>query len=208
MQYIKTVLVSGLLLSLNAHATILYSYQSAPYTNVSNTIDPSLFPSASLSDHATFSFTLAQPLAANLAPATASDNNTIPLSWSISDGSYSDNSTLNSGALKELTFQTDSSGKIVDFSVNYNFPAASNVSGYIEIYETYPSSPAFFQALHGSGVLVNATYDPFGNTKHVQASTGQIGLWTISSVPLPAAAWLFGSVVFGFLGWKRWGHIN
>ena len=209
MQYKKTLVMSGLLLSLglaNTQAAILYSYQSAPYTYINNAIDPTIFPAPVLSDHATFSFILDQPLANNLTPANVSVNNIIPLSWSISDGSYSDNSILNPGALKTLTIQTDSSGKIADFFVNYNFPSATKVSGYIEVYSTDATSP-LYQNISGNGALINASFETQFNFKQDLANTQQIGAWSITTVPLPNSIWLFMSAVFGIMTLKRRAHI-
>jgi hypothetical protein len=175
-----------------ALATTIYAYTGNNFT---------LYPSPytdQMSVSATFS--LAQPLAANLNFSSVS-----PISFSLSDGvntitDQSDNllSTL-------FRFITDGSGNIQEWNVSVltDFPTQS--VGETRITIGTVNNPSLGQ-IYDQGLISTCTNTGNCSSGLVQTNafiSGSPGAWQVTTVPVPAAAWLFGSGLLGLIGVAR-----
>ena len=180
------------LVSASTNAAVVYSYIGNNYDNI-------VAGTAFNTDmHITGSFELSDRLAPNLGFTTIS-----PTVFSFSNGVETFSNTI---PLRSSFFavSTDSTGDIIDWVVTIEGeypapPAPGDTQGTILL------SPSLDQGIiyecNSFAAQPPGACSSGGVTDLAEANQG--GTWSVSTVPVPAAAWLFGSGLLGLLGIAR-----
>ncbi|MGI9342496.1 MAG: hypothetical protein ACR2QV_06570 [Gammaproteobacteria bacterium] len=177
-----------------------FSTNTAPYTNFSNVAIPcdptGAGPCAITNITAEI---VIEDLGANKAFGTIA-----PVSWSISDG----NATITSldagwNFPNPLQVSTDGAG-VID---SWNFVVWSDTIGQVLTGELQQMRTRDFSGFVDDQTGYCQSNDgndcTFSGLARVETfAPNHVGSWTVSPVPVPAAAWLFGSAL-GLLGWLR-----
>jgi hypothetical protein len=181
-------------------AAVVYNYSGNNYTTIVD--DPTLLGAYSTNERVTGSFTLANPLAANL-------NLALFTAPSFIDASFSDGrSTLNLGQLQLFRISTDAAGNITAWSISFNSGSAIVLAGQQQefIQTANFGSTVIDDALvrqctiTALSCLASSTSPPLLDLAQVTEDPGE---WSVT--PLPAALPLFASGLgaLGLLGWRR-----
>lgn len=169
-------------------ATVQYQYTG----NVFDTNDP-VDPLCTIGapgcfNNITATVELPTVLAANLILGSPVISNT----WSISDG-LTTITDQTPGFSHSLTFGTDASGNITGWS--FGVFANTQAPGQFSSMRTTTNSSI-------DDTRYCATFTT-SCTSNAVASTNTAGSWAVSTVPIPAAVWLFGSGLLGLIGLSR-----
>ena len=185
-------LLAGSLFPQLAAASVVYTYTGNPYDRfeTEGVAPPTPYDSSmSVSGY----FTLDEPVGPN---RTIDPTFLTPTDWSIFDGTF----ILDPGNTTSIAFSlgTDASGVITSW---YFFATSDPQVAFGESYHLIGSS---FDAgpfrLDGdlgntSNCIEFGTADSCTNNNRNTAFADTPGSWTVSPVPLPGAAWLFGSAL-------------
>jgi hypothetical protein len=215
------VFYSGALFAAStASAATMYEYTGNTYNDINNYNvhpDPNLYDNYDNTMSVTGHFILAEELIDTTGYGTVADVSQSVLSYSFSDGINTltnENSDINSFVVAYAP-----SGEFVHWDINFSQSNFGSVSGEV---------PETVYRIITENDIYNVTWD-IGVSSHCSSfdlddgygggdicadvdllSSGESqnnqGVWVSSSVvPVPAAAWLFGSALAG-LGWMRRKH--
>ncbi len=220
---INALLIGALMFiaPLSQASSVFYQYMGNTYTS---TLDGATGPNDADIYRSTQFITgiveFADPLAANL-DLTGVLNNVTPLSYSFSDGVNTiTEASADMRNIRNFAFSTDAMGVITDWVIAIQrllpFPVSvgdtSNTIKLTSIPSTVTSAPGSLfvtdEASYGrcAGTIIFDAFcsDGLGDNAVVLSEVN--GTWeqvTPSTVPVPAAAWLFGSALLGMFGFSR-----
>jgi len=195
MKYWKLITTAtALVLSTSANAAYVYSYTGNNYSNVHSANDPTGGNIYDSSMHLEMSFTTD-----NLITDFAGDAYALVTNYSVFDGVHL--LTDENSYQRAFNLNTDSAGNILQWQIYVSSSNIENRSVNING-ESYTGDirdedlTRSYECVAGPfGDCVNATYwaYEFDNS----------GTWSVSAVPVPAAAWLFGSGLLGLIGFSK-----
>jgi hypothetical protein len=180
-----------LFVNATANASFVYSYTGNNYTNFSGisggVYDASMFVSGT--------FELGTALAPNLSSYSIN-----PLTFSFNDGI----NTVTQANTNSATFliSTDGTGGITGWNIDLNSVPATDVNEikvYIGTDSTYIDTATLSTCTAASGGHCSS----YTLTDAVSNAGNPGGTWEVTSVPVPAAGWLFGSGLLGLIGMAR-----
>jgi hypothetical protein len=191
----KLIAFACLSLSISVNAATVYTYTGHNLTTAFGN------PSYTLPDHVSLTLTLDDALAADLgSPVNLVDVASLSgFHLTMSSGSLNLDSSLHQQPLTTRV-ATDASGNISswDFEwriVHLKFGVSAGISTVGPGCELNDSNE--IECFEG----IDRAYDTFSGT--LSGYSGPNGTWSVpSQVPLPAAAWLFGSALLGLAGFK------
>ncbi len=127
----------------------------------------------------------------------------VPLDFSFSSGVITIDFTNAGGVF--LDFATDASGNITEWNLYFvDDPTGLTLGGELhEIFSTFTTDDIFVGYLDIGETSYCKNLDAQGRCRFSDYHRGisEIpGTWTVSNVPVPAAAWLFGSGLVGLIG--------
>ena len=209
------LLSSLVFFSSTSTAAVVYTYQSANFDMFTDNPVPAGSSSAGCIVNCNFNsgdrisgfFSLGSPLAGNLVSDIVS-----PDSFAFSAGAVSLSSS--DPDLSEASFEitTDASGNIVNWYVFASIgglfsggPVALGEQTKLVEFKGPGSEPAF----DNGGIFECTLLDTFGCASFSFDDAlveGQPGNWSseiVSAIPIPAAVWLFGTALVGFIGFSR-----
>jgi len=192
-----------LVITFNADASVIYTYTGNPYNSFQSTesvvslpYDNSMFVSGF--------FEMETALAPNLNGIDTGDGITL-LDLSFSDGV----ATIDSGnvAAYFLSFRTNNDGDITDWSMSlYATPTVPIGDQYHEIFSSFGTGLLISNLDIGATIYcneLNASGTICRTDDYHRGISNVAGTWTISTVPVPAAVWLFGTALLGLVGFIR-----
>ena len=187
---IKTItLTLGLMLafaSVPGRASMVYTYTGLEFTSVKGAFETS--------DFFTATFSLDDALAAN----TSVDLTTLAgFTLTMSAGHISMTNTVGGVTLTEADVSTDAFGNIVTWGLGFSELVNNDTQRNSLLTRHFPG--------YNLDVVIDRVTlgEPRGN-EIGNGSVGPAGTWTSASVvPIPAAAWLFGSGLLGLIGIAR-----
>lgn len=181
-------------LSANA-AVVRYSYTGNNFNDLFDETPP--LGKYTASDHVSVVFTTSAPLASNLHYFNLSS---LMLTGSISDNRRTHELNLAIGGSGLVS--TNDSGDITHWEFSWNDGFMGDVGDQRSDISTFHSASSAADAGWIRECYSSISCELFnkGDSGHV---TRNPGTWTVSTVPLPAAAWLFGSAILGLVGIKR-----
>ena len=171
-------------------ATVQYVYTGNTFGNTAMPQCPStdcfsITATIDLSDTNNTNLTLTDPV--------------IPLAWSISDGLTTITDQTAGFYLYTLNLRTDVLGNISQWNfVVANIPP----HGLYELESMQTTFGAGITAADYTGYCTSGTAAPCSSTLYARLENNT-GTWIVTTVPLPAAAWLFGSGILGLIGIGR-----
>ena len=183
LNFTKLILALIFFLASSVQASVVYTYTGNNFDTFRTSDDST--PSHDTTMNVTINLEFANALMPNISYIGGFyDTESI----SFSDGlNIIDNTNITGGRLQ---YKTDSLGNIFDWFIY----ARSNVNDFIYIETINSSSIAFVWDL---GLQNSSGIEDRGWV------SDNSGSWSVSPVPIPAAAWLFGSALLGFFGFSR-----
>lgn len=186
------------LCAFSVNASVTYSYSGNNFVDIS---DSSLLLGAySTSDALSVSFTVDSLLSGVTATIT-------PESFVITDGrtTFTDADVLYS---TQFSIWTDAAGEITNWDIIIN-----EYNGFASVPLDEQGSKMRTVSLDSSGSFqdigflfectIGTTTSCSGGQQDNASVNGNPGTWTVSTVPIPAAVWLFGSGLLGLVGLAR-----
>ena len=176
-----------LLFSSLSEASAIYLYTGSNYTDAQSPYDTSMNIEATIE--------LPSLLAPNLSQLSVT-----PDSFSLFDGVNTLDGSNADFAI--FAFSTDSSGNITDWDfLARDIPFVFGAGADIFSNSTFSTAGFVFEAAH----VIYCPHASCGGSFNVGAegNTNIAGTWSVTTVPVPAAAWLFGSGLLGLIGIAR-----
>lgn len=198
MNILKPILTIALsIITFSSSASVIYTYTGNNFNSFTgSTFDSSMSVSGYIE--------LNEFLAPNLINQSVN-----PLSYSFTDGvSTLTNSDVVPGGSSDLfEFYTDLNGNITMWDVNISLSpvAPSELGDTSHFIKTRNEVTPFTDEIIDFGSLgVCITLESGNNCSVFNVSRGEVsnntGTWSVSTVPIPAAIWLFLSGIIGLLG--------
>jgi hypothetical protein len=196
-QFIAGIILGIMALPSNA-ASVVYHYEG----QILDPLDPTAPPNIVAAVPTTITnITATIVLTAPVVPGAPGANYAVT-SFAISDGANTF-TTAPSGYVFGAWLQADSSGALVEWAVGIGmegYGSSATVGQFLRMVTTWGNSTSFEdETIYCGGV------NTFVNQCSAQAGRYAFhrpGTWTVSSVPIPAAVWLFGSAL-GLMGVMR-----
>ena len=180
-----------------ATASVVYTYTGNPYDRFVTLGTPPPDP-YDLSMSVSANFVLDEPVGPNQSMFLT------PTSWSMFDGTI----TLDSSMPTTFIFSlgTDASGEITSWNFfGTSDPVVDFGETYHQIGSVFGAAPGLGEADFGStaNCIEFNSAGRCSNLNRVTYFADSPGTWTVSPVPLPGAAWLFGSALLASGAWRR-----
>jgi hypothetical protein len=194
------VTVISIVFTTTAHAAVIYSYNGNNFNTILNSaaIDFEYSGSQSISIEFTVPSLLIDLFNTVITPDT----------FTISDGvtTFTESDSIDG---RSFSLFTDSSGDITDWAISATEKAVTSTwtvgdeatsmlsVGRVLYYSPYDKSKLYRCASVNPDSSCASIYLAFGSNSSIP------GLWTTTTVPIPAAAWLFGSGLLCLVGIAR-----
>ncbi len=183
-----------------AAASVVYTYTGNPYDRFETEGVPPSNP-YDLSMSVSAYFVLDEPVGPN---RPVGPNYFDSYSWSISDGSI----TLDSSNTQSVAFSlgTDASGEITSW---YFFANSDPRVSFGDTYHLIASdfeggpTPANRDLGNTANCIEFSSVGICSNNNRITAFADTPGTWSVSPVPLPGAAWLFGTALLALGAWRQ-----
>ena len=192
------------LASMTANASVVYTYTGNTFTDIQDSDPPA--GTFTMSDFVSLSFVVPDLLINLGVPDTGVPVNILPITYTASNGrtTFTETSPLTVEVIQVIT---NSSGSITGWHIHLATGDANLQLGEQgeDIYTGFNTLSSERDGGNRTECTQRAESDASCQVWLVDygSNTNNPGIWTVSSVPIPAAIWLFGPGLLGLIGIAR-----